>query len=190
MTIVRFGMTGKAVLAQKLVVQEKKLSLVIASNRISKLTVNFVEKNIQPWTRKTKKLNPVSKKHFVNLIHGVHGPVAQKHVVAGREPEIETVRRIHVVENHRRLNFVILKCVCHNGVIGNRLANALVLVVRDNFIIFVLVLVCARAEILIKSKNVTWSIALNGQATALIVPVAVIKSTLGVAKKSMTMEDI
>ena len=69
-------------------------------------------------------MNPVSKKHFVNLIHGVHGPVAQKHVVAGREPEIGTVHRIHVVENHPRLNFAILKFVYHNGVHGNRLVNA------------------------------------------------------------------
>ena len=69
-------------------------------------------------------LNLVSMKHFVTLIYGWNGPIAQKHVVVEKEPEIETVHRIHVVENHRRLNFAIPKFVYHNGVLGNELVNA------------------------------------------------------------------
>ena len=157
---------------------------------MNKLIVKCVKTSIQPQPRKTKKSNPVSKKHFVNLIYGGNGPIAQKHVVAEREPEIGIVHRIHVAENHHRPNFAIRKCACHNGVLGNRLANAPVLVVRDNFIMFVLVLVCVKVEILIKSKNVTRSIAWSGRATVAIVLAAVGESIKGVAKKWMIMEDI
>ena len=55
---------------------------------------------------------------------------------------------------------------------------------------FVLVLVCVKVEIHIKSKNVTRSIAWSGRATVPIVLAAVGKSIKGVAKKLMTMEDI
>ena len=124
MTIVHFGMTGSAVHVQKPVAQEKKLSLVNVFNKRYQWTVIFVEKNTQPQPNLTKKLNLVSKKHFANLIPGVNGPLAQKHVVAGKDPEIEIVRLIHVVENRRRLIFVIPKCVYHNGVLGNKLVIA------------------------------------------------------------------
>ena len=63
-------------------------------------------------------------KHFVTLIYGWNGPIAQKHVVVEKEPEIETVHQIRVVENHRRLNFATHKCVYHNGALGNRLVIA------------------------------------------------------------------
>ena len=91
---------------------------------MNKLIAKCVEKSIQPQIRKTKKLNLVSKKHFVISIHGVHGPIAQKHVVVEKEPEIGNVHQIRVAENHRRLNFATHKCVYHNGALGTRLVIA------------------------------------------------------------------
>ena len=57
----------------------------------------------------TKRLNLVSKKNFVNLIHGVHGPIAQKNASLEKKQEQGSVRQIFVAENLRKLRTVAIK---------------------------------------------------------------------------------